>query len=80
MKVKELIEGLGKFDPELDVLCYSEDEALLAPKQGFRLLDVIGLSIVDGEKRRGPDHLPAMKLGRSDASEKHVMIEVIADF
>lgn len=33
MKVHELKEHLNKLDPELDVLCISEDERLLDEKQ-----------------------------------------------
>jgi hypothetical protein len=37
MKVRELQEHLSKLDPEIDVVCYSEDERLLVEKRGFVL-------------------------------------------
>jgi hypothetical protein len=40
MKVRELQEQLSKLDPELDVVCYSEDERLLVEGRGFILFDV----------------------------------------
>lgn len=36
MKVHELVEHLQKFDPNLDVLCWSEDENLLGKKEALQ--------------------------------------------
>ena len=80
MKVKDLVKQLNKLDPELEVLCYSEDNDLLASKHGFRLLDINGVSIIEGEKRRGDDQIPSLKLGKTSLSQKHVVIEVTSDF
>ncbi|MDP3048067.1 MAG: hypothetical protein Q8N12_01395 [Thermodesulfovibrionales bacterium] len=80
MKVKELLEQLNQFDKDLDILCYSEDGNLLAPGHSFRLLDIHGVSIVEGEKRRGDDIIPSLKIGKTPHSQKHVVIEVTADF
>jgi hypothetical protein len=44
MKVRELQEHLSKLDPELDVLCYSEDEKLLTEKRGFVLFDILAVN------------------------------------
>ncbi len=73
MKVEELVAQLNGFDPKLEILCYSEDS-------GFRLLDIQGVSIVEGEKTRGDDQLPSLKLGKTDFSQKHVDIEVTSEF
>lgn len=35
MTVRELQEHLSKLDPELDLVCYSEDEELLGDNRGF---------------------------------------------
>jgi hypothetical protein len=40
MKVHELQEQLGRLNPELDVLCYTEDPSLVAKGHGLRLLDI----------------------------------------
>ena len=67
----KLYEGEGacraikRLDPELDVLCCSEDENLLAQEHLFRLLDVSGVSTVEGEKTRGEDGVPSMKIGKT---------------
>lgn len=80
MKVKELLEQLRRFDPELDVLCCSEDEGLLAPNHHFRLLDICSVSTVEGEKVRGEDGIPSMKLGKTPHSQPHAVIDVTVDF
>lgn len=80
MKVKELLHRLNQLDPELEVICYSEDSDLLSPKHLFRLLDVTGVSVIDGEKQRGDDGVPSFKLGKSSVSKKHAAIEVASDF
>jgi hypothetical protein len=80
MKVKELIKQLNQIDPDLEVLCYSEDSNLLASKHGFRLLDIDNVSIIEGKKRRGDDQIPSLKLGKTPYSQKHAVIEVTSDF
>lgn len=80
MKVKDLLHKLNKLDPELDVICYSEDSDLLPPKYLLRLLDITGVSVIDCEKMRGDDGIPTFKLGKSSASSKHAAIEVTSDF
>lgn len=80
MKVKELVEQLKRLDPELDVLCCSEDENLLAQEHLFRLLDISGVSTVEGEKTRGDDGVPSMKIGKTPYSQLHAVIDVTLDF
>ena len=81
MKVKDLVERLNKFDPELKVLCSTEDSELLAPKHLFRLLDIHDVSVVEAELTRGEaDQVPSLKIGHTSLSQKHVIIEVISDF
>lgn len=41
MKVRELQEKLSELDPELEVVCYSEDKKLLVEGRGFILLDIM---------------------------------------
>lgn len=80
MKVKELINKLGQLNPDTDVLCYTEDEALLPKGQLFRLLDIESVSEAEGEKCRLDDNTPYMKLGKGSASQKHVFIGVTGVF
>lgn len=80
MKVKDLLSKLSGFDPEQDVLCYSEDERGLPPKHVFRLFEINGLSLTEAEKRRGEDGIPSLKLGKTECSAPHVLIDITLDF
>jgi len=80
MKVKELISELSKHDPELDVICYTEDEQFLQKNHLLRLIEIDSINVVAGEKRRADDGIPTLKLGSEGYSEKHVMINLLTDF
>lgn len=80
MKLRDLLNQLSHLDPNLDVLCYTEDEALLAPDHIFRLLEIDNVDVVDAEKCRGEDQIGTFKIGKSDLSEHHVVINVTSDF
>ena len=80
MKVRELVAKLSKLDQELDVLCYTEDSDLLPEKHMFRLLEIDGVEESEGERRRGDDQVPTLKLGKSPHSERLVFINVVSDF
>ncbi len=80
MKVKDLMEQLKGFDQELEVLCSSEDDDLVASQHIFRLLNIQSVGIVEGEKTRGDDQIPSLKIGKTEFSQKHVVIEVTSDF
>ena len=73
MKVSELQEKLIKFDPGLDVLCYTEDV-------GFTLLDIENVTIMYGERKRLVDGTPTIKIGKGPNSVELVALEVTADF
>ena len=80
MTVKQLIAALQKFDPDLDVFCFTEDDALVAPNHEFRVLEINDVKSINAEKRRGDDDVLSLELGGSKASSKHVLIDVTADF
>jgi hypothetical protein len=80
VKVRELQDKLSKLNQELEVLGYTEDEALLAKGHGFRLLEIHAVSESEGEMIRTEDHLPSVKLGKSPASTTFVILEVTAVF
>lgn len=80
MKAKELINQLSKLDPELDVLCYSEDETIQSPGHLFRLLDIECIETGVGEPVRGDDGVPSMKFEHSAASRKFVFVYVTPRF
>jgi hypothetical protein len=80
MKVKELVARLNTLDQELQILCYTEDEPLLAEGHSFRLLDIESVDVSEGEMRRGGDNLPTLKLGKGPSSVKLAMISVVGEF
>ncbi|MEO8646238.1 hypothetical protein [Pseudomonas sp.] len=80
MKVKELIAELSKQDPELEILCYTEDETILPENHLFRLIDIESISIIKGEKRRGDDGIPSLKIGVEGYIQKHVIINLLTEF
>jgi hypothetical protein len=79
MKVQELIKALQKFDGNLDVLCSTEDENLIAKNHIFRLLEITNISEIEAEKTRGDDGLATLKLQKTSLSQKHVIIDVTSD-
>lgn len=80
MKVRELQEHLSKLDPELDVLCYSEDEKLLTEKRGFILFDISDVNTSEVERLRLEDGTPNLKFVRSPNSVIMATLEVTSDF
>lgn len=80
MKVKELLEKLEQLDPEMDVLCSSEDSDIQSPNHLFKLFDILSIEAADAEKCKGEDEMPSLKYGKSPVSEKHAIIEITSVF
>jgi len=80
MKVKELQEQLEALDPELDVLCYTEDKRLLTEGRGFLLLAIEGTERTEAEHTRLDDGTPYLKLGVSPAATPLALLQVTSDF
>ena len=80
MKVKDLVSKLKQLDGDLDVLCYSEDEAILAEGDIFRLLHIKAASVREAERLRNDRGLPTLKIGRSNLSEPVALIQVTTEF
>ncbi len=80
MKVRELIAKLQAFEPDLDVLCYCEDEGIAPSGKGFKLFDIDEITRNDAEAMRLDDNTPYLKLGRTAASSPHVFICLTGDF
>ena len=76
MVVRELVEKLKGLDQDLDVLCCSEDDDLLPPGLGLRLLEISDVAVRDGERLRGDDGIPTLKLGKGPNSVRIAMIDV----
>ncbi len=80
MKVRELQEKLGKLDPEIEVICYSEDEKFLVEGRGFILFDIFAVNIAEAERLRLDDGIPYLKFGRSPAATAIATLGVTSDF
>jgi len=80
MKIRELQEQLNKLDPELDVVCYSEDERLLVEGRGFILLDVLAVSTAEAERLRLDDGTPYLKFEMGTASATIATLEITSNF
>lgn len=80
MKVRELQQHLSKVDPELELLCYSEDADLVSGGRLFRLFDIESIAVNKGEKMRLDDGTPYLKLGDNPSSVALVILEVTSDF
>ena len=79
MKVKELIEKLNSMDPDLDVLCYTEDESLVGKENLGRALEVIEISRTDMEVSRNEDGVVQIKFTSSELSKPYVLFEITSD-
>ncbi len=80
MKVRELQKYLSTLDPELDVLCYCEDETLLVEGRFFVLFDILAVETTKAERCRLKDGTPYLKFGRGPASAAMAILEVTVNF
>jgi hypothetical protein len=80
MKVRELQQQLSRLNPDLDVICYTEDEKLVAGNMIFRLLEIEGVDTTEGQRVRLDDGTPYLKLGKGPASVTLATLTVTADF
>lgn len=80
MKVRDLVKKLQSFDQDVDVLCSSEDESLQRPNELFRVFEIQSVELTDAEKRRGSDGIASLKLGKTDLSQPHVLIDITTGF
>jgi hypothetical protein len=46
----------------------------------FRLTDIESISVLEGEKHRGDDGIPTLKIGAERYIQKHVIINLLAHF
>jgi len=78
MKIKQLIVELQRLDPNLDVVCSSEDPDLLTPGHGFKLFDLDRVVTVEAERTR-VDGKPYFKLGPGPRSSRHAVLDISGD-
>ena len=75
MKVKELREELAKLDGELDVFCYSENDALVKNPQSVFCIEYVSKSTITTS--RSPDGFPLINFS---GKEEAAILEITADF
>jgi hypothetical protein len=80
VKVKELLAKLSELDSNLEVVCVCEDADVAVADRGFRLFDVNAVDVTEAQRVRLDDGTPYLKLGRTDLSERLVVLDVTADF
>ena len=80
LKVKDLLSKLRIVNPEYEVLCYCEDENILSDGHGFIIFEINSIEKVEAEKTRSEDGLPSLKLGKTEYSKPHILIEITSDF
>ena len=64
----------------MNVLCYTEDEDILDADQLFRLFNIEDAAVFEGEKCRDENRLPSLKFGKTDASEKVLLLTIAGKF
>ena len=80
MKVKELQDRLSQLDPELNLVLSTEGEKFIGSDELFKLFDVESISVVDAEPLRDNNRQPTLKIGKSDSSQKIVLVNIVSDF
>jgi hypothetical protein len=80
MKVRDLIDKLKSFDPDTDVVCYSEDEGLKSDEGPIQLFEIMAVSDTEAEKCRLDSGRPWLKFEKSEISSKITLLEVTSDF
>lgn len=79
MKVKELIEKLQKLDGNLEVLFYTEDQALVSASEAVKALDLVGISETKLKLTR--NNMGKVQLSFTGTSEErsYALFEITSD-
>jgi hypothetical protein len=72
MTVKELVEKLGRFDENKEILCYCEDEDI-----GSRVFEISSVDLTKATTMRTEKGMPALRFEKSGI--EMVIIEVTSD-
>jgi hypothetical protein len=78
MKIEQLIVELQKLDPNLDVVCSSEDADLLTPRHGFILFELDGVTTIEAERTR-VDGKPYFKIGPGPRSSRYAVLDISSE-
>ncbi len=80
MKVREIIDKLKVLDPELEVVGYTEDEDLLVAGHLFRIFLVESISVCEAEMTHTEDGLPTFRIGKTQSSKQHLVLNMTGTF
>lgn len=79
MKVKDLAAKLSKMKPDLDVICYTEDEDIIPDGHSFRLFEIDDVVCQEAQRKLGKDERATLKLSKGPCSVPLVILEITSD-
>ncbi|MDH1337413.1 hypothetical protein N5D77_25340 [Comamonas thiooxydans] len=80
MKVRDLIEQLGKLDPSLEVYGYCEDASIATEAKPYRLFWVDGITVDHVVRSRDEDGSPSAKFDFGPDAVQLALINMSSDF
>ena len=80
MKVRDLQQQLNKLDPELTILCCTEDAELRLAATLFRLLDIEEVTTAHGELVKPEDETSYLKLENDSETEPLATLMITTAF
>lgn len=80
MRVGQLLDKLKNLDPDMAVLCYTEEADFVSQGHLFRLFEIDSVDVSEAERLRADEQVPTLKFGKSPHSETFAILNVTADF
>lgn len=80
MKVRDLLDRLSKLDPNMNVLCRSEDEELFQDWDSSRLLEIQDVQVVNATVARDEDRIVRASYSDGPEASKTVFLELTGTF
>lgn len=80
MKVRDLIEQLGKLDPSLDIYGYCEDASIATDAKPYRLLRIEDINVNHVVRGRAEDGSPLATFDFGPEASPLALINVTSDF
>lgn len=80
MKVRDLIEQLGKLDPSLEIYGYCEDASIATDAKPYRFFWVEDVSVSHVVRGRDEDGSPSAKFDFGPGATQLVLVNMTSDF